>query len=90
MMADINTAIYTDGATKQLPDGELSLEFMRKVVDGYIEVVPIGSNLYLVCNEGGKLMKLPPNPTATIICMAFGFYDEIVGNVIICTRDKIK
>lgn len=90
MMAGINSVINTDGTTTPLPDGELSLEFMQEVVGGYIEIVPIGSNLYIVCNEEGKLIELPPNPTATIICMAFGFCDDIVGNVIICTRDKIK
>lgn len=90
MIAEINAVIRTDGTTEPLPDGELSLEFMKGVVDGYIEIVPIGKNLYLVCNEEGKLIGLPPNPTATIMCLAFGFINEIVGNAIICTRDKIK
>lgn len=90
MTAVINMVINHDGTTQSLPDGELSLEFMQSVVGGYIEIAHIGNNMLLVCNEEGKLIGLPLNTAATVFCAAHGFNDTIVGNVIICDKNKIR
>ena len=63
-----------------------SYDTIRNAVEGWIEVVGLGSkNADLWLNEEGKLNGLPQNPTATAL---FGEeygtgYDVIVGNVII-------
>lgn len=90
MTAVINMVINHDGTTQNLPDGELSLEFMQSVVGGYIEIAHIGNDMLLVCNEEGKLIGLPFNTAATVFCAAHGFNDTIVGNVIICDKNKIR
>lgn len=81
--------INHDGTTQSLPDGELSLEFMQSVVGGYVKIAHIGNNMLLVCNEEGKLIGLPLNVAATTFCLAHGFNDTIVGNVIICDTTKL-
>lgn len=41
-----------------------TLEAFQKAVGGYIEAVALASNLVLICNEEGRLQKLPFNVTA--------------------------
>jgi hypothetical protein len=36
------------------------LDAMQKIVGGNIESVPFVPNIYIICNEEGKLMDLPP------------------------------
>ena len=38
-----------------------TLESMQKIVGGYIECVGVFDNILCVCNEEGKLLRLPPN-----------------------------
>lgn len=38
-----------------------TLEALQKIVGGYIEMIPIRGKFYLVCNEEGKILGLPPN-----------------------------
>lgn len=40
---------------------EGTLQEMQEIVGGYIEVVAIGPNLLMVCNEEGKQRGLQPN-----------------------------
>lgn len=55
---------------------ENELHAMQEIVGGYIECVNIIDNILCVCNEEGKLMRLPPN---------FVFNgDMIVGDVFFC------
>jgi uncharacterized protein YozE (UPF0346 family) len=49
------------------------LESMKSIVGGWIEVVPVGGGMCLVCNEEGKLEGLHPNFATDS--------DIIVGNV---------
>jgi Zn finger protein HypA/HybF involved in hydrogenase expression len=61
------TLIKPDGATSQvLPaNGEaFTLEELQAFVGGYIEMILVGSLLYLF-NEEGKLLDLPVNTAAT-------------------------
>lgn len=37
------------------------LDVMQRIVDGYIECVPIGDGIDLFCNEDGRLKNFPPN-----------------------------
>lgn len=43
---------------------ENTLEAFQKAVGGYIETVTICTDLVLICNEEGRLQKLPYNVTA--------------------------
>lgn len=68
---------------------DFSLEELKEIVDGYIEILHIGDKL-LVCNEEGKLQNLQYNATATRLINAAGIKDYIVGNALFCDKDKIK
>ncbi len=57
---------------------EDDLKIYQDIVGGYIEVVDIGNNILLVCNEGGKLYNLPVN---------FYIGDTIVGTVFFVGKD---
>lgn len=37
------------------------LETMQKIVGGYIQALPIASDLAVICNEEGRLLNLPYN-----------------------------
>lgn len=56
-----------------------TLEEMQKLVGGYIESVHYKDNLFLICNEEGKLEGLPVN-------VVFGM-DYIAGNFFIVADD---
>ncbi len=53
-----------------------TLENIKEIVGGYIECFPVFDNVLCVCNEEGKLLKLPAN-------FLFGG-DVIVGDVFFC------
>lgn len=38
-----------------------TLESLQHEVEGYIEVVPIGDDSVIICNEEGRLLDLPFN-----------------------------
>lgn len=54
-----------------------SLESLKEIVGGYIEVVPFAENILMICNEEGKLLELKPN---FIYCG-----DVICGDVLFCS-----
>lgn len=51
------------------------LENLQKIVEGYIQIVPIATDAVLICNEEGKLMGLPH------CCRLMG--EELVGTIIL-------
>lgn len=58
-----------------------TLERLQEIVGGYIQHVPIGDGLALICNEEGKLREMKPN---FVIMDGMGqLIDYIVGPVII-------
>lgn len=69
---------------------DFSLNEMKEIVNGYIEILPIGENLLMVCNEEGKLMGLPVNENATLAVLGYGIIDIIAGDVLICRTDEIR
>lgn len=38
-----------------------TLKNLQKTVEGYIEVIPIGADTVIICNEEGKIRNLEPN-----------------------------
>jgi hypothetical protein len=61
-----------------------SLEDMKKLVDGYIEVIhPFNDTALIVCNEEGKINGLPLN--RSLLHPETGeLYEIIAGNFFIC------
>lgn len=51
------------GCAPLVVDAEPTLEWLQAIVDGYVQLVPIGEHdgLALVCNEDGILRGLPYN-----------------------------
>jgi len=57
------------------------LESQQAIVGGYIEMVSLGGDLAMFCNEEGKLKNLPPN---FVLVQA---RDIIMGTVFFCRLD---
>lgn len=69
---------------------DFQLEELQKIVGGYIEIVSLLDNEIMVINEEGKLTDLPINENATeIYNEADGFYDYIVGDVLVCDSSMV-
>lgn len=68
-----------------------TLEEMQNIVGGYIEVVSLDDDVYMIVDEEGKLKGKYVNRQATKI---FNKYtktlDFIVGTVLICTTDMVE
>lgn len=64
---------------------DFSLDELNKFVNGYIELVLLADKRYMVVNEEGLLLNLPPNMIASYIA---GQY--IVGDVLVCDKKQIK
>lgn len=70
---------------KAFPSPEMSLEWLKKAVGGWIEIVrgvglPEGG--YMVVNEEGRLLGLPFNPVASFLYSAGNA--PIVGDAVVC------
>ena len=65
---------------------DFTIEELREIVGGYIEIVRLPDNRIMVVNEEGKLYNLPKNVQATHI---YG-YEVIVGDVLVCDASQVK
>ena len=69
---------------------DFSLEELKDIVGGYIEIIQLPNKSFMVINEEGKLDNLPFNENATIIYQKFICEnDYIVGDVLICSEEQI-
>ena len=66
------------------------LEELQSIVGGYIECLYLKDNMTMVVNEEGKLDGLPFNNMATEIALNSGYFDNIVGSVLVCQTKLIK
>jgi hypothetical protein len=86
--------IKTDGTKDALQPKNnkiFTLEELKSVVGGYIEIVPLTEDYLMVINEEGKLLNLPINVIATRVYRASRNTDDfIVGNVLICSNKEIE
>ena len=70
---------------------DFKLDELKAIVRGWIEIVFLPNDRLMVVNEEGKPLGLPVNEQATrIYTDAFGYHDEIVGDVLICDRNQIE
>lgn len=67
------------GKAPQVKVIENTLDTLKSLVGGYIEVVSMEDNIILICNEEGKMQGLPPN-------FSMG-YDVIVGTAVFVSFD---
>lgn len=68
-----------------------SLEELKEIVGGQIEVDYLPNLGYIVVHEEGKLIGLPLNKTATAIYqVTTQTSDYVVGDVLICRHTQIK
>lgn len=57
---------------------------LRRLVDGYVEMIDLGKPYVMVINEDGQLLGLPHNAGATGLLLKYTrLIDEIVGPVVI-------
>lgn len=89
--------IYSNGIEKAVEPKngtDFSLEEMRDIVGGYIEIATIRNQFgerdednIMVVNEEGKLMGLPVNWKASQLHF---FADLIVGDVLVCRNSEVR
>ena len=86
--------VRTDGTKDALQPKNnkvFTLEELKSVVGGYIEIVQLTEDYLMVINEEGKLLNLPINVIATRMYRASrNTEDFIVGNVLICSNKEIE
>ena len=68
---------------------DFSLEELQRIVGGYIEILHIGNDKIMVIDEEGKLKEKPANEAATMFFMQAGYYDTIVGDVLVCDDEMV-
>lgn len=90
----MNVIIKADGSiTPYEPKNgtDYQLEEMQEIVGGWIEILYMDNDHIMVVNEEGKSHGLPINSKATYLVQNHSrYYDVIVGNVLLCERDKVK
>lgn len=91
----MDTIIKVDGTIQDVtPKNGLDYhldELKEFIGGGWIEIIPLGSKQVMVLDEEGKLKKFKENGKATAIARPYIFRDDyIVGDVLVCDRDKIK
>jgi hypothetical protein len=59
--ATIRVAVFRPGADVTYETLPNELEDMQKLVDGYIETLALSNTLTAICNEDGKIRRLPSN-----------------------------
>ena len=77
--------VYTDGTIQVLEhdSNELTLEYLQKVVGGYIEIVrcPFNRHILIAVYENGKIEGQEQNDIGTLL---YGNpFDNIVGDIVI-------
>jgi len=65
-MKPVKAIIYNVGQEPQVVTMEMSLEAMKTIVGGYIEMASLGYGLALICNEEGHRLGLPVNRTINL------------------------
>jgi len=84
---------YPDGRSEQVkPQNreDFNLKELQFILGGYIEVLLLKGDRYMIVNEEGKLNGLEINPEATKIVLENGYLDTIAGNALVCPTDYLK
>lgn len=57
----IRVLIVPPGSAPKVDRIPNTLKVLQAIVGGYIQTLPLEADVELICNEEGKLMRLPPN-----------------------------
>ena len=82
--------LASDGSSREfLPANrkDYTLDELKEVVGGYIEIISLPDDFLMVLNEEGKLKGLPFNEQASQLIPPT---DYIVGDVLICKSKRIE
>lgn len=64
---------------------------LKKIVNGYIQVIPAGHAMVMVLNEEGKLLGMPFNENATRAqFFRTGIEHILVGDVLLCKSNEVR
>ena len=70
---------------------DYTLEELKEIVGGYIEIIYLTENKIMVINDEGKLINLPHNENATTLYrICLNTNDFIVGDVLVCHTNRIR
>lgn len=87
------TIVYSNGTLKEIqPQNgvKFSSKELHNLVGGYIEIIRLSSQYFMVINEEGKLQNLPYNEKATQLYMGYvSPFDYIVGNAVVLSTQEI-
>ena len=67
---------------QQTTDMPNTLEALQNAVGGSIQIVPLTTELCVVCNEEGKVLGLPPVAVVPML------QDILCGSLVICRTDE--
>lgn len=67
-----------------------SLRELQDIVGGFIEVLHLTDEVFMVVDEEGKLKGNFVNMEATKMVRKCGYDDYIVGDVLVCRSDMIE
>lgn len=84
--------IKPNGETKNVTPNQdqFTHQELNKLVGGYIEVIRLNDEWFMVINEEGKLQNLPYNTMATMLYQSYvSPYDCIVGNAVLVSSNEI-
>lgn len=87
------TLLLTNTTSREVqPKGKFfSLEELKGFVGGYIQIIELTEDEWMVMNEEGKLKGLPTNLAACSKTMGIvALDDEIVGDVLIVNRTEME
>lgn len=85
--------ILTTGESFQVvpqhKNGPFTAQELQAFVGGFIEVVNLGRNHWLVVNEDGLRLELPLNEVATRLVRRLGLPHTIVGDALLCAVGEL-
>ena len=68
-----------------------TLDELKEIVGGYIEIIYLTNNKIMVINDEGKLINLPHNENATTLYrICLDTTDFIVGDALVCNTNRIR
>lgn len=88
------TLIKADGTTREVfPKAGLSftLQEMQQYVGGYVQIVYAPDDIAVLCNEDGKILRMPFNFAATekyARLTGLAADDYFSGDVLVCTAEE--
>jgi len=81
-----------DGGASEMKPGNgrhFTLEELQGAVGGYIELLRLEGDRFLVLNEDGRAFGLEVNATASLLARRVGVAGPIVGTAVVCPAPMV-